>query len=138
MNKLLIVAPNASIYQSAMDIVTEAQLDAKVIQATSEHIVELVRKEFANDTGVVVARGHQAQLVKSQLTVPVVDIVLSGMDMIILLDHARRILDRPRPRIAFVGFRYMFPDCSPLADIMDVDPYIYYAASGREVPDVVE
>lgn len=138
MNKLLIVAPNASIYQSAMDIVTEAQLDAKVIQATSEHIVDIVRKEFANDTGVVVARGHQAQLVKSQLTVPVVDIVLSGMDMIILLDHARRILDRPRPRIAFVGFRYMFPDCSPLADIMDVDPYIYYASTGREVPDVVE
>ena len=137
-NKMLIVAPNASIYQSAVDIVTEAQLDAKVIQATSDNIVELVRKEFANDTGVVVARGHQAQLVKSQLTVPVVDIVLSGMDMIILLDHARRILNRPRPRIAFVGFRYMFPDCSALADILDVDPYIYYASSGKEVPAVVE
>lgn len=138
MNKLLIVAPNASIYQSAVDIVTEAQLDAKVVQATSEHIVELVRKEFANDTGIVVARGHQAQLVKSQLTVPVVDIVLSGMDMIILLDHARRILSTPKPRIAFVGFRYMFSDCTPLADILNVDPYIYYAASGKDVPTVVE
>ncbi len=138
MNKLLIVAPNASIYQSAMEIVTEAQLDAKVVQTTSAHIVELVRKEFANDTGIVVARGHQAQLVKSQLNVPVVDIVLSAMDMAILLDHARHLLNQPRPRIAFVGFRYMFSDCSPLADIMDVDPYIYYAASGKDVPAVVE
>ena len=138
MNKLLIVAPNTSIYQSAMDIVTEAQLDAKVVQTSSEHIVELVRKEFANDTGVVVARGHQAQLVKSQLSVPVVDIVLSAMDMIILLDRARRTLTVPRPRIAFVGFRYMFSDCSPLADILDVDPYVYYAGSGMEVPFVVE
>lgn len=138
MNKLLIVAPNASIYQSAMEIVTEAQLDAKVVQTTSAHIVELVRKEFANDTGIVVARGHQAQLVKSQLNVPVVDIVLSAMDMAILLDHARHLLNQPRPRIAFVGFRYMFSDCSPLADIMEVDPYIYYAASGKDVPAVVE
>lgn len=138
MNKLLIAAPNASIYQSALDIVTEARLNAQVVQATSENIVELVRREFAHDTGVVVARGHQAQLLKSQLTVPVVDIVLSGMDMAILLSHARRILDRPKPRIAFVGFRYMFPDCSPLADILDVDPYIYYAASGKDVPAVVE
>lgn len=138
MNKLLIVAPNASIYQSAMEIVTEAQLDAKVVQTTSAHIVELVRKEFANDTGIVVARGHQAQLVKSQLNVPVVDIVLSAMDMAILLDHARHLLNQPRPRIAFVGFRYMFSDCSPLASIMDVDPYIYYASSGKDVPAVVE
>ena len=137
MNKLLIVAPNTSIYQSAMDIVTEAQLDAKVVQTSSEHIVELVRKEFANDTGVVVARGHQAQLVRSQLSVPVVDIVLSAMDMIILLDRARRTLTVPRPRIAFVGFRYMFSDCSPLADILNVDPYVYYAPSGMEVPFVV-
>lgn len=138
MNKLLIVAPNVSIYQSAVNIVTEAQLNAQVIQATSDNIVELVRREFAGDTGVVVARGHQAQLVKSQLTVPVVDIVLSGMDMAVLLDHARRMVSGPRPRIAFVGFRYMFPDCSPLAEILDVDPYIYYASSGRDVPEVVE
>lgn len=138
MNKLLIAAPNVSIYQSALDIVTEADLDAKVIQATSENVVELVRREFAHDTGVVVARGHQAQLLKSQLNIPVVDIVLSGMDMAILLSHARRLLNRPTPRIAFVGFRYMFPDCSPLADILDVDPCICYAVSGKDVPAVVE
>lgn len=138
MNKLLIAAPNVSIYQSALDIVTEAHLDAQVIQATSESVVEVVRREFAHDTGVVVARGHQAQLLKSQLNIPVVDIVLSGMDMAILLSHARRLLNRPTPRIAFIGFRYMFPDCSPLADILDVDPCIYYAVSGKDVPAVVE
>lgn len=138
MSKLLIVAPNASIYQSALEIVTEAQLEAKVIQATSDNIITLVQEEFAHDTGLVVARGHQAQLVKSRLSIPVVDIKLSSMDMILLLHQARQMLNMKYPRIAFVGFRYMFPDCSALADILDVDPCIYYAGSGREVPAVVD
>ena len=93
MSKLLIVAPNASIYQSALEIVTEAQLEAKVIQATSDNIITLVQEEFAHDTGLVVARGHQAQLVKSHLSIPVVDIKLSSMDMIRLLHQARQMLN---------------------------------------------
>ena len=137
MSKLLVVAPNTDLYKHATEIVQEAFLQVSVIQATSENVLSLVENEFAGDTGVIVARGHQAQILRSGQKLPVVDIVLSGQDMALLMDRARKQLSHSHPKLAFVGFRYMFSNCELLAQILEVDACIYYASSGREVPQVV-
>lgn len=138
MNKLLIVTPNEQIYQHAMVIVTEAFINAKVVKAKSDDVVEMVKAEFAADTGVVVARGNHAHLLKTYTNIPVVDIELTGQDMAVLLDQACKTVAHPNPRIAFVGFRYMFSNCTPIANILGADVRIYYASSGRDIPNVVE
>lgn len=138
MNKLLIVTPNEQIYQTALDIVTEAYIEAKVVQASSDTVVELVKNEFMNAVGVVVARGNHAHLLKTQTTLPVVDIVLTGQEMAVLLEQACAMIGHPHPRIAFVGFRYMFSDCEPMARILQAEVDVYYASSGRDVPNAVD
>lgn len=138
MNRLLIVTPNEQIYRSATEVISEAFIDAKVIKASSDDVVEKVRSYFAGHTGVVVARGNHAHLLKTQLSIPVVDIVLTGQEMAMLLDQACQMVGHPHPKIAFIGFRYMFSDCSPIAHILHADVDIYYAASGKDVPETVE
>lgn len=137
-NKLLIVAPGAQVQHIAQEIVNELNLDAKVVCPDADAVVETVRREFETDTGMVVARGYFAQLIKTQTNVPVVDIVLSGQEMASLLERACRMADHPHPRIAFVGFGTMFPSCEVFARILNADVNIYEASSGDEVPRIVE
>lgn len=137
MNKLLIVMPNPQLYVIAQGIVNEAGIEAKVIHNTSETVVEQVRAEMAGHTGVVVARGNQARLVKLHLSVPVVDVVLSGQEMASLLEQACKMAMKPNPCIAFIGFRYMFTDVESIARLANVSANIYYASSTENVPVMV-
>ncbi len=138
MNKLLIVTPNDSIYNAAVNIISEADVDARVIKASSANVVEMVKKEFEGNAGIIVARGHQAQLLKTETNIPVVDIVLTGQDMAELLKKACRMVKHPNPRVAFVGIRHMFSDCTAFADILGADVQIFYAACSADLPKVVE
>lgn len=137
MNKLLIVAPNHQLYVLTSELLRETGINAEVFQATSATVVDTVRHEMEGHTGVVLARGHQAQLLKHQTDIPVVEITLSAQDMAVLMNRASAMVEHPQPRIAFVGFRYMFSNCAEIAAIMNIDMRIEYASSGTDVPEVV-
>lgn len=65
MLKLLVVTPNPTVYDATVRIVQTTKFDAEVIQTTSRQVVEDVSKAMEGCTGIVVARGNQAQLLKS-------------------------------------------------------------------------
>ena len=64
MLKLLVVTPNPTVYDATVRIVQTTKFDAEVIQTTSRQVVEDVSKAMEGCTGIVVARGNQAQLLK--------------------------------------------------------------------------
>lgn len=138
MPEMIIVAPNQQLYDIARDVVSHAGLQAKILQATSENVVEKVTSELGNNTGVVVARGNHAHLLKTRLRVPVVDIVLTGQDIAVLLENACKRLNHPHPHVAFIGFRYMFSNCEPIARLLGATVDVLYASSSPEIPSVVK
>lgn len=72
MLKLLVVTPNPTVYDATVRIVQTTKFDAEVIQTTSRQVVEDVSKAMEGCTGIVVARGNQAQLLKKACGVPCV------------------------------------------------------------------
>ena len=138
MDRLLIVAPNADIYRSSIEVVEESGIPAQVIQATSADVLERVAQVFADgQPGVIVARGHQAQILRDGQSVPVVQIVLSPQDMVSLMDRARTIAGHPHPHVAFIGFRSMFSDCEQIARLIGVEMELGFGATGPELPEAV-
>ncbi|MBQ9195981.1 MAG: PrpR N-terminal domain-containing protein [Clostridia bacterium] len=138
MNKLLIVMPNRLLYTAASDIVEKAGIEAEVIETTSDRVVEDARRAMEGCTGVVVARGNQAQLLKRCGDFHVLEVVFSGQEMAQFLNEARAQVPHPRPRIAFVGFHHMYSDIDSLGRLANADVNIYYAGSSAEVIPTVD
>lgn len=138
MNKLLVVMPNRLLYDAARDIVEKAGIEAEVIETTSDHVVEDARRAMEGCTGVVVARGNQAQLLKRCGDFQVMEVIFSGQEMARFLDEACRQIDHPRPRAAFVGFHHMYSDIDSLGKLANADVNIWYAGSSAEVIPTVD
>ncbi|MBQ7520680.1 MAG: PrpR N-terminal domain-containing protein [Clostridia bacterium] len=138
MNKLLIVMPNRLLYDAARDIVSQAGVEAEVIQTTSDHVVEVVRRAMEGCTGVVVARGNQAQILKRCGDFQVMEIIFSGQEMAHFLTLARDQVLHAQPRIAFVGFHHMYSDIDSLGQLANADVNIYYTGSSAQVIPTVD
>lgn len=137
MAKILVVTPTQQMYQQAREVVSEAQLDAKVQMASSSTVLELVRREVQEGTAVVVARGNQAHMLKSEMSVPLVEIILAGQELATIIARAKEMSGKKYPKIALIGFRHMFSNPEPLAQVIGADVQIYYATPPLGMDEVV-
>lgn len=133
MMKLLVVTPNPTVYDATMRIVQTAKLDAEVIQTSSRHVIEEVSKSMEGCTGIVVARGNQAQLLKKNVEFPISEITFSGQEMAGFVKQACDFIPHVHPKIAFVGFRHMYSDVENIGELANADVQIYYAGSSEMV-----
>ena len=138
MSKLIIATPNTVMFNQAVEVIENAGLDAKVLLVSSQNVLETVARERENGATVVVARGNHAHLIKTHTDMPLIEIVLSGQELAVLIEQAAAVAGKPRPKIALIGFRYMFSDPEPFARILGVDVSIYYASSTEGIPETVE
>ena len=138
MNKLLVVMPNRLLYDTAVDIVNKAGIDAEVIETTSDQVLEDVQLAMEGCTGLLIARGNQAQILKRANDYPVVEIIFSGQEMAHFINEACRQIDHPRPSIAFVGFHHMYSDIASLSKLANADVSIYYAGNSAQVIPTVD
>lgn len=138
MNKLLVVMPNRLMYMSAKRIIDEAGIDATVIETTSVRVLEDVAREMENNTGIVVARGNQAQILKKSALYPVAEIIFTGQEMALFIHEALKKAGHENPRIAFIGFRHMYSDIENLALLGNADVQLFYAASSQDVVPTVD
>ena len=138
MNKLLVVMPNRPLYLATTEIVCQAGIEAEVIQTTSDRVIEDARQAMMGCTGVVVARGNQAQLLKRCGDFQVMELIFTGQEMARFLCQARDQIPHSNPRIAFVGFRHMYSDIDSLGELANADVNIYYAGSTAQVVSTVD
>ncbi len=137
MAKIVIATPTQQMFLQAQEVVSEVQLDAKVLLVTSQSVLEAVEAERKNGALVVVARGNHAHLLKKETAILVVEVVLSGQELALLIAKAKALSEKEYPKIAFVGFRYMFSNPEPLSKILHADVQIYYASPLGDVEEVV-
>ncbi|NLO86061.1 MAG: sigma 54-interacting transcriptional regulator [Clostridiales bacterium] len=138
MAKILVVTPTQQMFEQAQEVVNETQLDVKPLLVSSDTVLELVLRERENGAAVVVARGNHAHLLKSETGIPVVEIVLSGQELALLIARAKEMSGKDYPQIALVGFRHMFSNPEPLAQLLKADVQIYYAAPPINMSVVVD
>lgn len=98
------------------------------------------RKEAENaiEAGaeIIIARGMQATLIKKHVSVPVVEIFLTGQEMGQLIMKAKATSNKQCPTIGVIGFSNMFCDMSSFNDLYGVDLREYYVDESEQLSDM--
>lgn len=99
-------------------------LEVRTIQTSQA--VEAANHAMEAGADIVIARGLQAELIRSSTTVPLVNIQLTAQEVALLVHRAKRLTSRQLPRIALVGLQNMFQDVSHLGQLLGVDLRTYF------------
>lgn len=126
MAKIKVLVPKEDMEAYTQKIIEEEQIEsceAEVIQTADS--VQAARRAIEHGAAVIVARGLQAALIKEYTKVPLVEIKLTGQELGILIQEARKLTAEKIPRLAFIGHESMFPDTSYMNEIFHVDMRVY-------------
>ncbi|SCZ08234.1 regulatory protein, Fis family [Paenibacillus polysaccharolyticus] len=91
--------------------------------------VELAIQAEKNGAEIIISRGGTAQLIKQAVAVPVIDVQLSGYDMIRSLTLASQF----NGHTAIVGFSNITSGAQSIIDLMDLPLKVYTIHSSEEV-----
>ncbi|NEU30526.1 sigma-54-dependent transcriptional regulator [bacterium LRH843] len=132
--KVHIIAP----YESMIPIVKECiplspDLDITYSVGDLKQGVEIAILEEKKGTDVIISRGGTAQLIKKSVTIPVIDMHLSGYDMIRSLMLASNLKDKT----AIVGFSNITSGAQSIIDILDFPLNVYTVKDQEEVAPLI-
>ncbi|MCW3795365.1 PrpR N-terminal domain-containing protein [Paenibacillus sp. LS1] len=91
--------------------------------------VELATRAEKNGAEIIISRGGTAQLIKKAVTIPVIDVQLSGYDMIRSLTLASQF----NGQTAIVGFSNITSGAQSIIDLMDLPLKVYTIHSSEDV-----
>ena len=126
MAKIKVLVPKQEMEEYSRKIIEEDHIefcDVEVIQTADS--VQAARKAIEQGAAVIVARGLQAAMIREYTKVPLVEIKLTGQELGLLIQEAKKLTSAEVPRLAFIGHKSMFPDTSYMNDIFDVDMRLY-------------
>ena len=138
MAKLVVLVPNAMMVEQAWSAVREMNIDATVLMAHSDTVVEAVRQQREQGAAVAVARGNHANLLQRQTSIPLIEIVLSGQNLALLFSQAKALCGKERPKLALIGFRNMFGDVNTLAQVLDLSVETIFVDKSDEIEQAVD
>ncbi len=137
MAKIVMVIPTEDMLSDALSAAELANVDAQVYVEKSATVLERVRQAQQEGALVAIARGNHANLILKQLNIPLVEIRLTGQSIAELIVEARQLTDKPRPKIAFVGFRNMLSEMHVFEPILDVVTVEYLVESSEDIRQAV-
>jgi transcriptional regulator, propionate catabolism operon regulatory protein len=91
--------------------------------------VEMARLEEKKGTDVIISRGGTAQLIKKAVKIPVIDMQLSGYDMIRTLTLVSNLTDKT----AIVGFSNITSGAKSIIELLDYPINVYTISDSKEV-----
>ena len=86
------------------------------------------------ETEVLISRGGTAQLLKSELKIPVVEIQVTAYD---ILGALQKVPNRNQ-KIGMIGFGNVIYGSDKLADLLDLDLRVFTVQTEEEVPEKIE
>lgn len=105
--------------------------------ASTGTAVEKARAALTAGADLIIARGLQARLIRENTSVPIVEVLITGQELILLIRQAKNLVNKPGVRIALIGYKNMFRGMSVLEEIMDVRLSVYYLDDYAEIKDAV-
>ncbi|ETA81562.1 sigma 54-interacting transcriptional regulator [Youngiibacter fragilis] len=139
MAKIAFMAPRFEMIELAEGIVKKMDAEVLMQLSKSENIVEMTKKAMDNGYDVVIARGTQASIIKdSGLGIPLVEIRITGQEIAMLMHEAKKLLNKERPKLAFIGFENMYTDIMIFGDIVGVEVKTYLVKSREDLLPAVD
>ncbi len=119
-NKTLFAATEKMLYQAKSYIERNDISSIELLLSSNEDIIEDALKAISRGTEIIIARGNYASLVRKNSKIPVVDIVVTVQEMGILIDEAKKIINKNRPKIGVVGTSNLYCDMRYFNDIFGI------------------
>ncbi len=138
MTKIAVLLPYKDMAETAQRIIDENhyQIDyVKVIE--SEDAVNEARIAAEQGADIIIARGYQAQLIKSYTNIPVVEMRFHAQEIGLLIQRAKKLSHKERPVIGLAAFENMLCDLSHMEELFGIRLLISYIDRIEEVPDIL-
>lgn len=138
MAKIAVLLPREMMVEEVKAIIEEEQLDIGYVKLiTTATAVDEARQAMDEGATIIVARGAQAYLIKKYTKVPIVEIKITAQELARLVKRGLKMVDKPYPQVALVGFANMFVDTTYFEEIFDIKRKIYYTKAMEESDEAV-
>ncbi|WP_029915334.1 sigma-54-dependent Fis family transcriptional regulator [Pelobacter seleniigenes] len=129
-----LIPPNREIGERAIKVAAMLGLEDRIIlkegvgDISRIHAVELEKQ----GVDVIITRGINCDIVKSTVKTPVLEIPVTGQDLVTVLHEAKKSTRINHPRIALLAFAAINRDIAGLAELLDIDLLIYSVINNFE------
>ncbi|WP_003542553.1 sigma-54-dependent Fis family transcriptional regulator [Desulfotomaculum nigrificans] len=132
--KIAVIAPYEELALLASEVC--AELGENIDIATGDLVegVALANNFVQNSTEIIISRGGTATAIRASVDVPVVEIAISGFDIIRAINQAKS----KGKKIGVVGFQNVIYGSKSLEDILDVEIYELVIANLSEAQEAIE
>ncbi len=139
MAKIMMLLSKKYMQDQAEKVIRENRFDVDTIRIIETvDAVDEARRCIEEGANIIVARGVQAQLIKTHTNIPVVEILMTAQEIGLLVLESKRIIKKEIPCIAIVSLKNMMSDISCFDRLFGVKLNCYIIDSFDEMEQAVE
>ncbi|NCB63519.1 MAG: hypothetical protein EOM52_07880 [Clostridia bacterium] len=140
MAKIVALLPNSELLLRAEKLAPKYHLEFLYLKAiSSETAAAEAEAAVAAGAEIILARGVQAYMIRKKVSIPVVEVLLTGQEMGQLVSSARSMLpEKEKPVVAVIGFANMFCDMSSFDELYDVELREYFVRESEQLAEAAE
>ncbi|TVY10778.1 sigma-54-dependent Fis family transcriptional regulator [Paenibacillus cremeus] len=128
--RVLAIAPYAGLKDLLLEMLQDVDtIDMDVEAADLQEAIPLVEHAERSGYDVIVSRGGTASLIRQQVTLPVVDIPVSGYDILRVLT----LVKNSHSKVAIIGFPNICHGVAQISSLLDFDIPAYAVQHESEV-----
>ncbi len=120
-SRIVMIAPYKELAEQARKTTLELHKPYKVIHAEMSAGAQAAKDSVAQGAEVIISRGGTASLIRQAVDIPVVEIEVSGYDIVRTLYPLRE----KRGPFGIVGFANVIKGCKSVADVLGLEVTIY-------------
>jgi transcriptional regulator with PAS, ATPase and Fis domain len=127
--KIMAIAPYEGLKELIIEIGKDEEFELRVEVGDLKKGVALAKEALTNDTDVIISRGGTAEMIQREVSIPVIEIEISGYDML----RALTLLKDYPGKVAIVGFASISAGAAAVCEILDVNISSYTIKEESEV-----
>ncbi|WP_164919001.1 MULTISPECIES: sigma 54-interacting transcriptional regulator [Acutalibacteraceae] len=139
MAKVMFVSPHMDIQDLAMKVASQERLQhcqPILFRVVDGREVQSVAEEAKSEhVDVIIARGQQARLIKQMVEIPLVELLLTGQEMGVMVDAAKKMVQMENPSIAVVGQSNMYSDMQEFDRLFHVQLRQYFVEDSNYIEE---
>ena len=138
MAKVAILLPQAELCALAASLVPEySNITLTCLDYVETQFAVSRALEVEKDCDLIIARGVQAQLIKCNTSVPIVEIQITTQELGLVMLELKRELGLDCPRLGLICFENMIGDTSHFNELFGIDLRCYHVKSHQELTGAV-
>lgn len=136
---IAILLPNETMCHQAQAILEGREHHVIINKATTiDNVVAETRKAIEMGANIVIARGEQASDVEQYTSIPTVEVVLTAQELGLLVIEAKKLVNKPHPKIGLFCWPGMLCDTTYFEQMYDIELEKVYFGKQDDWLEMVE